>query len=84
VTSVHSINIWSICHNINALNAHVCVDERRLTAHTEILVKINEMLAEKHHISYTTMQIECARLDDCGGVLRDVKHSERRHDDKCG
>ncbi|VAV83939.1 Cobalt-zinc-cadmium resistance protein CzcD [hydrothermal vent metagenome] len=83
VTGVHNMNIWSICHNINALSAHVGVDERRLEGHAKILAEINEMLAEKHHISYTTVQIECSRCDDCGGVLREVKHSERR-EHKCG
>lgn len=84
VAGVHNMNIWSICHNINALSAHVGVDELRPDRYSEILAGINEMLAEKHHISYTTLQIECSRCDGCGGVLREIKHSDRRKEHKCG
>jgi len=83
VTGVHSINIWSICHNINALSAHVDVDEEHLPRHFEILHEINLRLAEKHHISYTTVQIECTKCEDCGGVLRTIEHSEHK-EHKCG
>ena len=84
VTGVHNLNIWSICCNINTLIAHVGVDECHLDKPPQLLKNINEMLAEKHQISYTTIQIECTRLDDCGGLLCEVKHHERRKEDKCG
>lgn len=83
VTGVHSMNIWSICHNINALSAHVDVDEEHLPRHSEILKEINLRLAEKYHISYTTIQVECSRCEDCGGVLRTIEHSEHKEEHKC-
>ncbi|MBI5561213.1 MAG: cation transporter [Deltaproteobacteria bacterium] len=50
VEGVHSLHIWSICHNINALSAHLDIDVRSTGRSAEILKKVNEGLAERHHI----------------------------------
>ncbi len=75
VIGVHSLNIWSICHNIHALSAHVEIDGRYVDRQGVILRDINERLAERYHIFYTTLQVECARCEEGAGVLRSMVHN---------
>lgn len=78
VVGVHSLHIWSICHNVFALSAHLDIEptERRRTS--EIYANINETLAARHHIYYTTLQAECSGCENTG-VLRKFTHRERQH-----
>jgi cobalt-zinc-cadmium efflux system protein len=78
VTGIHSLHIWSICHNIYALGAHVDIDPAHRANQGEILSTINERLAENYHIFYTTLQVECASCES-GDVLRNIAHKERKH-----
>lgn len=73
VEGVHSLHIWSICHNINALSAHVDAKGAGAGLKARIVKETNERLAEKHHIFYTTLQIECPGCLD-NGTLRKIVH----------
>jgi cobalt-zinc-cadmium efflux system protein len=77
VSGVHSLHVWSICTNIFALSAHVDVapSERQRTG--QVLNEINERLAQRHHIFYTTIQAECLGCDT-SEVFRRFLHKERR------
>ncbi|MBI5599063.1 MAG: cation transporter [Deltaproteobacteria bacterium] len=77
VAGVHSLHIWSICHNIYALSAHLDIDSRHIVRRAEILKTVNERLAERHHIFYTTIQAECPGCE-ANGALRDMVHREYR------
>lgn len=76
VTGVHSLHIWSICHNINSLSAHLDIDRNHTGRTGQILATINERLAERHHIFYTTIQVECPGCET-GETLRSMVHRER-------
>jgi cobalt-zinc-cadmium efflux system protein len=78
VSGIHSLHIWSICHNIYALSAHVDIDPAHGAKQGEILHTINERLADDHHIFYTTLQAECTSCES-EDVLRDIAHKERKH-----
>ncbi len=78
VKGVHSLHIWSICHNSYALSAHVDIDAPYKDRYAEILNSITERLAEKYHIFYTTLQAECAACAT-NDVLRTIEHREHRH-----
>ncbi len=78
VRGVHSIHIWSICHNINALSAHIDLEDLDRPKQRCILKEIDEKLAEKYHIFYTTLQVECS-ICSSDGLLRNLVH--REHDD---
>lgn len=78
VTNVHSLHIWSICHNVYALSAHVDIVPAQKWRTGEIFSQINEKLAEPHHIFYTTLQAECTGCDRAD-VLRRLAHSGRGH-----
>ncbi|MFQ5735797.1 MAG: cation diffusion facilitator family transporter [Thermodesulfobacteriota bacterium] len=78
VSSVHSLHIWSICHNVYALSAHLDIEPTERWRMGEIFSEINEKLAGTHHIFYTTLQAECSgcNSDDMFGT---IAHKERNH-----
>ena len=80
VSGLHSLHIWSICHNVNALSAHVDVSARYAAPSGELLKKINERLAERYSIFYTTLQVECPGCEGRseGEVLRTMAHRDNR------
>lgn len=78
IKGVHSLHIWSICHNIYALSAHVDIEPTQRWRMGEIFNEINERLAESHHIFYTTLQAECSGCES-NDILRKIAHRERNH-----
>lgn len=78
IKSVHSLHIWSICHNVYALSAHVDIEPTQRWRMGEIFSEINEKLAHEHHIYYTTLQAECSGCNS-NDVLRKMAHRERNH-----
>ncbi|MCK5236004.1 MAG: cation transporter [Deltaproteobacteria bacterium] len=78
VRGVHSIHIWSICHKTHALSAHVDLEDFERPRPGCILKEIDEKLAEKFHILYTTLQVECS-ICDKNGLLRNITHDVDVH-----
>lgn len=78
VTSVHSLHIWSICHNVYALSAHLDIEPLQRRRMGEIFAEINEKLAETHHIFYTTLQAECSGCNP-DNIFRKIAHTEKNH-----
>ena len=78
VESVHSLHIWSICHNVYALSAHVDISPPQRKRMGEIFNSVNERLAESHHIFYTTLQAECVGCDR-GDIFGTMAHNTRGH-----
>ncbi len=78
VKSVHSLHIWSICHNVYALSAHLDIEPLQRARMGEILKGINTRLAERHHIFYTTLQAECLGCNP-EEMFHGLVHKERGH-----
>lgn len=78
IESIHSVHLWSICHNVYALSAHIDIAPAQRRRMGEIFAVVNERLAETHHIFYTTLQAECLGCD-AGGMLRTLSHKEHNH-----
>ncbi len=78
ISSVHSLHIWSICHNVYALSAHLDIIPTQRWRMGEIFDEINEKLADNYHIFYTTLQAECSGCDTAD-VFGRVAHKERNH-----
>lgn len=78
VASVHSLHIWSICHNVYALSAHIDIVPTQRWRMGEIFSEINGRLAHDHHIFYTTLQAECSGCDQ-NDVFGRIAHKERGH-----
>jgi cobalt-zinc-cadmium efflux system protein len=60
VLDVHGVHLWSVCSNINVLDAYIHSCETSLKKTCQIVAKLNGKL-EKFSIKHTTFQFECDR-----------------------
>jgi cobalt-zinc-cadmium efflux system protein len=60
VLDVHDLHIWSLGSSTHALSCHVLIADVPPSASDAILQRLNIMLAERFHISHTTVQFEQA------------------------
>lgn len=58
VQGVHNVHIWSLCSNINIIDAHVYTKETNMTKIEKIKSEIKKRL-EKHNIKHATLEFEC-------------------------
>jgi cobalt-zinc-cadmium efflux system protein len=58
VLDVHDLHIWSLGSSTHALSCHVLIGDVPLSASNAVLRGLNEMLADRFHISHTTVQFE--------------------------
>ncbi|NIK61735.1 cation diffusion facilitator family transporter [Kribbella shirazensis] len=61
VVEVHDLHVWEITSGEPAASAHVLVAEG-LDCH-QIRVRIEEVLAERHHLTHSTLQVDHATAD---------------------
>ena len=76
VNDVHHLNLWAICSHIIALSAHVDVKPEFKREQAGVLRRIEELLFERHHISHTTLQVECTMCIE-GPVIKEMRHRPR-------
>lgn len=62
VNEVDDIHIWSIKSGYNALSCHIVIDESNLTSSRKVVDNIKSLLAKKHNIQHSTIEVE---LEDC-------------------
>lgn len=72
VRGVHYIHVWGICSHINALSAHVDIDEPLVSKSSKIIEEINDRL-KKFNIRHTALQLECQRCK-VKDKLKHIKH----------
>ena len=58
VRDVHNIHLWSLCSNINVMDAHVLTNEKNMEKLETIKKEIKEKL-EKYNIKHVTLEFEC-------------------------
>lgn len=58
VLGVHNVHIWSLCSNINIIDAHVYTKETDMIKIEKIKSEIKNRL-EKHNIKHATLEFEC-------------------------
>jgi cobalt-zinc-cadmium efflux system protein len=63
VLDVHDLHIWSLGSSTHALSCHVLIEDVPPSASDAVLRRLNGMLADRFHISHTTVQFEHA---SCG------------------
>jgi cobalt-zinc-cadmium efflux system protein len=76
VGNVHQLNIWMVCSHIISLSVHVDIDSDTEERRIDILHKIEHLLAERYHITHTTIQMQCASCQDTSMIL-DLNHTKR-------
>ena len=72
VDGVHNVHLWSLCSNINVLDAHVYSCETDVRRLESIRDEIKHRL-EEYRIRHSTLEFECRECEDCRLVreLRD-------------
>jgi cobalt-zinc-cadmium efflux system protein len=68
VINVHDLHVWSLGSQSRALACHVTIADIPPSESACILVKLNQVLRERFHISHTTIQFEhigCGELEGC-------------------
>jgi cobalt-zinc-cadmium efflux system protein len=84
VLDVHDLHIWSLGSNTHALSCHVLIQDVPPSASDAVLRRLNGMLADRFHISHTTVQFEhvsCAISETgCAIPVRpDHEHHSHQH-----
>jgi cobalt-zinc-cadmium efflux system protein len=69
VEEVHDIHIWTLGAELQALSCHVRIPDMHMEQSERILLAIRERLAEKFHITHTTIQFERAGLPQEAGYF---------------
>ena len=64
VSGVHNVHVWSLCSNINVLDAHVYSCETDVHRLEGVKEDIKHRL-EKYRIRHSTLEFECCPCDDC-------------------
>ena len=62
VEEVHDIHVWTIGAELQALSCHVRIPDMHMEESEKILAAIRQRLAERFHITHTTIQFERAGL----------------------
>lgn len=60
VAEVHDIHVWTLGTDLNALSCHVRIPDMHMEESAAVLARINRALADRFHISHTTIQFERA------------------------
>ncbi|MBI5355366.1 MAG: cation transporter [Candidatus Aenigmarchaeota archaeon] len=67
VTGTHNIHIWSLCSNVNAIDAHIVTEKTDMNEITRIKKDIKKRL-EKYEIKHATLEFECEKCEDSGSL----------------
>jgi cobalt-zinc-cadmium efflux system protein len=67
VDGVHHVHLWSLCSDINVLDAHVYSCERDVERIEQIKREIKERL-KKYRILHSTLEFECNECKNCALV----------------
>ena len=70
VSGVHNVHFWTLCSNINVLDAHVYCCETDPDTLEQIKAELKHRL-EPFRIGHSTLEFECRECEDCR-VLREL------------
>ena len=70
VSGVHNVHFWTLCSNINVLDAHVYCCETDPDTIEQIKAELKHRL-EPFRIGHSTLEFECRECEDCR-VLREL------------
>jgi cobalt-zinc-cadmium efflux system protein len=74
VDGVHHVHLWSLCSDINVLDAHVYSCERDVEKIEQMKQEIKELL-KKYRILHSTLEFECEECKDCALVKHIKEHA---------
>jgi cobalt-zinc-cadmium efflux system protein len=75
VEDIHDLHIWTITSGLNAISAHVVIEDKAAERAPKILEEINAMLKSKYNITHATFQTECESCPE--GLICRIEPGER-------
>lgn len=72
VESVHNLHLWTLCSNINVIDAHVFTKCQKVSQTEKIKRQIRQSL-EKYGIRHMTLEFECEECPD-NDKTRGIRH----------
>ena len=76
VRGVHHLNVWTVCSHILSLSVHIDIDNDSERQRAHILHEIEHLLADRFHITHTTIQMECATCVN-EPMLKKLSHKQK-------
>ena len=77
VEEVQDIHIWTITSGIDALSAHLLIEDQTVARSAEIARAVNQDLARRFNITHTTLQLECEKCEGCpAGLMCDISRQQ--------
>lgn len=72
VQSVHNVHLWTLCSNVNVIDAHIYTNEPKMAKIEKMKEKIKKKL-EKYSIKHATLEFEC---EECivNDKVKKMKH----------
>jgi cobalt-zinc-cadmium efflux system protein len=58
VGGIHNVHLWSLCSNLNIMDAHIFTNIRNMAEIENLKAKIKTKL-EKYNVKYSTLEFEC-------------------------
>jgi cobalt-zinc-cadmium efflux system protein len=72
VAGVHNVHLWTLCSNINIIDAHIYTNEMDMTKVELMKAEIKSRL-EKYRIRHATLEFEC-ELCVLPDQVKDIRH----------
>ena len=66
VEGIHNVHLWSLCSNLNIMDAHIFTNIRDMAEIENLKAKIKTQL-EKYNVKYSTLEFEC---EECAAKNR--------------
>ncbi|MCX6815018.1 MAG: cation diffusion facilitator family transporter [Candidatus Aenigmarchaeota archaeon] len=79
VDGVNNVHLWTLCSNVNILDAHVLTKEPSMTKIEKMKDEIKQRLG-KYNIRHATLEFECEECRECkecsinNSKVREMKH----------
>jgi cobalt-zinc-cadmium efflux system protein len=75
VKDLHDLHVWTITSGLNAVSAHLVIDDNAAQRAAGILKEVNQLLKDKYQLNHCTFQTEC---DSCPtGLICQVEPGEK-------
>lgn len=72
VEGVHNVHLWSLCSNINVVDAHIYTTQSSMTK-IELIKKDIKQKLKKYDIKHATLEFECERCA-CRDKIKKIEH----------
>ena len=59
VKELHDVHLWTITSGVNAISAHILIDDELAQKAADILAEVKARLEKKYRITHSTFQTEC-------------------------